>query len=278
MCIIVLKPEKIKLSKSELSTMWDNNPDGAGFMYADNGKVIIVKGLMTLNDLCDAIEKVGPLRKLVIHFRIRTHGAISPNLTHPFWIVKDQMGMVHNGVIRDLVNETSESESDTAVFARKFGEAYNNPLLAVKHDFHRDMLEAYIGYSKMVFMDGTGATYILNEHLGEWDDNMWYSNTTYKSSRSWKGFTSYHSSSDDELRFPWEQGKFEASSQERAEIQRRLEEAFRLEHRKEHEGNRRKGKGKGSENANKKHRQRPLLGCPTTQVTSRWVFPDHPQE
>jgi predicted glutamine amidotransferase len=272
MCIIALKPEKVQFSKSQLKVMWDNNPDGAGFMYAQDGKVHIVKGLMTLDALWDAIQQVGPLRKLVIHFRIRTHGAVSKELTHPFWIREGELGMVHNGVIRELVNETSEAESDTAVFARKFGEAYNNPLLAVKHDFHRAMLEAYIGYSKMVFMDGTGATYILNENLGEWHKNVWYSNSNYKAEKSWK--TEYWSSMTrgimgENVEFPWERGKFEQSAEERAAIQARLEEAFRIDQRTDRGGNR-KNKGKGSENAQKR-RQRPLLGCPTTQVTSRWV-------
>lgn len=279
MCIIALKPEKIQFSRAQLKIMWDSNPDGAGFMYAQDGKVHIVKGLMTLDALWDAIQEVGPLRKLVIHFRIRTHGAVSKELTHPFWIREGELGMVHNGVIRELVNETSEEESDTAVFARKFGEAYNNPLLAVKHDFHRAMLEAYIGYSKMVFMDGTGATYILNESQGEWHNNVWYSNGNYKKKRSWKGYSSYFSSGSsnaENMEFPWERGKFEATASERAEIQKRLEDAFKMDQRTDRGGGRRKGKG--SENANRR-RQRPLLGCPTTQVISRWVRPsEHPEE
>lgn len=183
MCIIALKPAKIILSKPQIKTMWDNNPDGAGFMYADGGKVHIVKGLMTLDALWDAMEAVGPSRKLVIHFRIRTHGAKSAELTHPFYVQQDKLGMVHNGVIRPLVNETSDTDSDTSVFARKLGQAYSNPLTAIRNPFHRDMLEAYIGFSKVVFMDKNGATHILNEHMGEWKDNVWYSNDRYKETK-----------------------------------------------------------------------------------------------
>lgn len=186
MCIIALKPAKVSFSKKQLKTMWDNNPHGAGFMYAEDGKVKIVKGLMTLEALWDAIQAVGPLRKLVIHFRIRTHGAQSAELTHPFWIREGKLGMVHNGVIRTLVNETSDAESDTAVFARKLSAAYSNPLLAIRNPFHRDMLEAYIGFSKMVFMEGDGSTYILNEHMGEWSKNVWYSNDKYKDATKYR--------------------------------------------------------------------------------------------
>ena len=273
MCIIALKPEKKLLTRSALSIMWDNNPDGAGFMYADSGKVIIVKGLMTLDALWAAMQAAGPLRKMVIHFRIKTHGAISPELTHPFWIQKDKLGMVHNGVIRPLVNETSDAESDTAVFARKFGAAYANPMVAIKHEFHRDMLEAYIGYSKMVFMDETGATIILNEQLGEWHQNVWYSNDRYKAEKpSKKSYGSYASAeSMGDTRFPWELGKFEQN--DRVAIQQRLDEAFKYHPRTDRASANRvvhvTAKNKGSENATR--RQRPLLGLPSTHgVDSRW--------
>jgi predicted glutamine amidotransferase len=256
MCIIALKPEKHAFTKAELKIMWDSNPDGAGIMYAAQGKLHVVKGLMTLNDLWNAIQKIGPLRKMVIHFRIKTHGAVSPELTHPFWIVEDRLGMVHNGVIRPLVNETSDAESDTAVFARKFAGAYENPFTAIKHEFHRDMLESYIGYSKMVFMDHTGATYILNEHLGEWSKNVWYSNDRYKKESGKSSKTE---------RFPWELGKFENTDRE--EVQKRLEEAFRFHARRESTGK--------SENARKREKQKPLLGLPSTQVHSRWEKADN---
>lgn len=263
MCIIALKPEKRIFTKAELKIMWDSNPDGAGFMYADGGKVHIVKGLMTLDALWEAIQTVGPMRKMVIHFRIKTHGAISRELTHPFWITEGKLGMVHNGVIRALVNETSEAESDTAVFARKFAAAYHNPMIAIKHDFHRDMLESYIGYSKMVFMDATGATFILNEHLGEWSRNVWYSNDRYKAEKPSK-------KNDGEVRFPWERGKFEQP--DRDAVEARLVAAFQHQARTDRGGRvthvtRDKGKSENGE----KRKQRPLLGLPSTQgVSSRW--------
>ena len=180
MCIIALKPEKVRLSREQLQIMWDANPHGAGFMYAHNGEVKVVKGLMTMDALVAAMEEVGPLRKMVLHFRIKTHGAISPEMTHPFWVNEGKLAMVHNGVIRPLVHKTTELISDTAIFAKTLASNYTDPLLAVKSSFHREMMEAYIGYSKMVFMDGTGETWILNEHLGEWNKNVWYSNLKYK--------------------------------------------------------------------------------------------------
>lgn len=189
MCIIAVKPEKIVLSRKQLEIMWASNPHGAGFMYAEGGKVHVSKGFTTLDKLWDAIEKVGPMRKMVLHFRIRTHGANSPEMTHPFWVRKEKLALVHNGVIHALVNETTDVNSDTAVFAKKLSQNYSDPLLAIQSPFHRDMLEAYLGNSKVVFMDASGQTYILNERYGIWNKGVWYSNDKFRAPTLAKKYT-----------------------------------------------------------------------------------------
>ena len=278
--------------------MWDNNPHGAGFMYAEDGEVKIVKGLMTLDALWDAIQTVGPMRKLVIHFRIRTHGAQSADLTHPFWIRKGKLGMVHNGVIRSLVNETSDAESDTAVFARKLSAAYSNPLSAIRNPFHRDMLEAYIGFSKMVFMEGDGSTYILNEHMGEWSKNVWYSNDKYKETKYvTRGYTTTSGTTAGGQRWtetmPWTRGaggddntppyayKLPGSSTPPATT------AFPVGNPSgKNSDSKAKGSGTtkgGSENAGRAAVQKPLMGLPSTGATTaktswdRLPFPEEAQ-
>jgi hypothetical protein len=42
------------------------------------------------------------------------------------------------------------------------------------------MMEEYISYSKLIFLDAENNSKILNEEKGVWDDGNWYSNTTYK--------------------------------------------------------------------------------------------------
>jgi hypothetical protein len=59
MCIIVYKPKGKKLPKYEtLKTCFENNNNGAGFMYVENGIVIIKKGYMCINDLVTALNKI----------------------------------------------------------------------------------------------------------------------------------------------------------------------------------------------------------------------------
>lgn len=180
MCIIAVKPEKVEFTKQQCKTMWKENPHGAGFMFATGKKVEIVKGLMTFEEFWNAYREAGPLRKMVLHFRIKTHGDVNPENTHPFWVVKNKFALAHNGIIRPLINETSAMESDTAVFARKLGEHYGDPIDALTSPFIRETLEAYIGYSKVVFMNARGETTILNEQMGTWHKNVWYSNNSFK--------------------------------------------------------------------------------------------------
>jgi hypothetical protein len=244
MCIIAVKSEKLKFTHAQLAQMWRENPHGAGIMWADGSKVFVTKGLMQLSDLEDAVAQIGPLRKMVLHFRIKTHGAISPELTHPFWIIENELAMAHNGVIRAVTNETTELESDTAVFARKLAAAYVNPMVALKNSFHREMIEAYIGYSKLVFMDKTGETFILNEELGTWSGSVWYSNDSFKE--------------------PIARAK-SVVNDTRAAVQRRLEAAFGVA------SDAPPRPPRGSENANQKPKQVPLLGVAMTQPRSTWV-------
>lgn len=184
MCIIVVKPEKVLITEESFRTMWKANSDGAGFMYSTGEKVVLSKGFMKFNEFWNAYQEAGPLRKMVIHFRIKTHGDVNQENTHPFWVVKGKLALAHNGVIRPLTNLTSAKESDTAVFARMLSENYKNPASVLKNEFIRATLEAYIGYSKVVFMNAEGETIILNEQMGTWHKNVWYSNDSFKGPQS----------------------------------------------------------------------------------------------
>jgi predicted glutamine amidotransferase len=270
MCIIALKPAKVLLTKTQMKTMWDHNPHGAGFMYAEDGKVKIVKGCLTLDELWKSVQAVGPLRKLVLHFRIRTHGAIGAEMTHPFWIRENKLAMVHNGVIRAMVNATTDQESDTAVFARTLSAAYSNPITAIRNEFHRELLESYIGASKMVFMEGDGTTHILNEHMGEWHNNVWYSNDRYKAK------SSTYTRSETSYSYDWQKGKFETEEDTKPY-------AYKVPYKAPPETSvftqaqtsSKKSDGRStSENSGRRAIQKPLMGLPSKSSWDRLPFPE----
>lgn len=189
MCIIAMKPANVILSETDCRVMWRNNPDGAGFMFAEHGILNVVKGLMTFNEFWEAYDGVGQDRKIVLHFRIRTHGAKNAAMTHPFWLVEDEYALVHNGMINGLPE--SKNDSDTAIFVKQLQKSYSSSIERSMNDpFIQSTIEARIGYSKLVFMNGLGETKIFNEHLGEWDNDVWYSNSGFHAPQRqcWKQF------------------------------------------------------------------------------------------
>jgi len=111
MCIIAIKPEGISIPIERLKSCWDNNSDGAGFMYSENGKLNIVKGLMTFDSFIKSYNDISPLNKrIVIHFRYGTHGKICPDLTHPF-IINKSLALVHNGILSIDIDDPFELEN-----------------------------------------------------------------------------------------------------------------------------------------------------------------------
>jgi predicted glutamine amidotransferase len=124
MCIIAIKPPHHKMiDESIIETMFQNNPDGSGYMYSYNNKVHIEKGFMTLKELLnslDSLKKKVNIEEipLILHFRISTSGKTDGATCHPFPITSDlnalrkthvitNLGMAHNGVIYDFEEKKS---------------------------------------------------------------------------------------------------------------------------------------------------------------------------
>ena len=177
MCIAIYKPEDKILSQATLKECYDANPDGAGFMYAQNKKLHIEKGFFSYDSFYKAFKQ-HEHKQAVIHFRIKTHGKIDTTNCHPF-AVNNAIGFVHNGIINGFGDS---NHSDTI----GFNNAILQPLvhkwgnLALFQDPIIDLIEGRIGYSKLVFLDRHGNHKIMNEGKGVWDDGVWYSNNSYK--------------------------------------------------------------------------------------------------
>ena len=132
MCIIAIKPSHKKIDWRRMKNMWDSNPDGAGFSYhIGAGQIQISKGYMTFKSLRRAVKKAGirGQHEVLFHFRIATHGGVSPECTHPFPLtVKDSdlqslsttgpVAIAHNGIIPGM--RTAPKLSDTMAFIRDY--------------------------------------------------------------------------------------------------------------------------------------------------------------
>jgi hypothetical protein len=193
MCIIAAKPANAPMPDAErIRNMWHSNPDGAGFMYARDGRVRIEKGFMTLDALTDRLDALGKeldLTKnaLVLHFRITTHGGTKPENCHPFPVsdsigvlqklkTSARIGVAHNGII-DIsprtkgISDTMEYiASQMAPLSRFCPEFYHNKdaMLMIKNAID----------SKMAIMDSAGNLYTIgafNTYEG-----VEYSNYSYE--------------------------------------------------------------------------------------------------
>lgn len=138
MCVAIYKPAGIETpSLDALKQCWDANPDGAGFALRTDGEysIEIHKGYMTWKSFVTAYKKylVDYSGDLLLHFRIATHGGISPGLTHPFSLTKDvkllkhtnvrtNCALIHNG----MLPIESDEGSDTMEFCRRLAPFHQN--------------------------------------------------------------------------------------------------------------------------------------------------------
>lgn len=181
MCIIVAVPNEETIPEATLSTCWEANPHGAGYMFADGKEVIIRKGFM---DFDSFMEDYNTLDKQphVIHFRIATHGTTDGDNTHPFR-VSSKLAFAHNGIINGVSNK-QDKMSDTW----HFNEELLKPLSAYDGKFYKRevnvrLLENFIGSSKLAFLNSGGDITLFNEKQGGWDNGVWYSNKSYKKTK-----------------------------------------------------------------------------------------------
>lgn len=205
MCIIAIKKAGIDMiPNSIMKTMYENNSDGAGYMYAFGGKVHIIKGFMEYDALMNSLEKLNDKHNLkdlsmVFHFRISTAGRVDGGNCHPFPVTDDfnllrkthvntNLAMAHNGVIhafspynmKDIYNDTQHFIASCVSY-----------LYSLNADFLADertaeLFENIIDGSRLAFLDGEGKI----KTYGDWveNDEILYSNTSYLPR---KAYTSY---------------------------------------------------------------------------------------
>lgn len=177
MCIAILNTEQT-LDKHVFENCWHNNPDGAGIAFIKNGKVCIAK---EMDDVDRFYRTYAAIRRwntlpVILHFRVATSGRINLENCHPFEVT-DGLVMAHNGILNH-VNPTRK-RSDTLIFIREILRKLPKSFL---HNVAIErLLGAFIGDSKLVFLDRQGRYHIINEQHGHWDQGQlnWFSNYSY---------------------------------------------------------------------------------------------------
>lgn len=159
--------------------IFDRNPDGLGVMYATTKGLKIVKAIpRTLDEAMTVVRNLPrDARNLCMHWRMRTHGAIDSDNTHPYVVVPGRVAMVHNGIL-DTGNDADESRSDTWHFIQSYlaEPLAKYPELLQEEKFQR-LLADFIDSNRFVFMDAEGHMTTINKDQGVEHGGLWFSNT-----------------------------------------------------------------------------------------------------
>lgn len=196
MCIAIFKEIGMALpTEAILKNAFKNNPDGGGFAFNYHGQVYIKKGYMTFNDFYRAIKEADEKynlkkRGMLIHTRIATHGGVNPEMCHPFPICADEgalkkieyvspYAVIHNGVISLTSTEaySKKTMSDTAVFIERYLSKLSNYNGWFDQPETMEIIGDLIG-SKMAILRGDGK--IIHTAGFTKDNDIWYSNSSYK--------------------------------------------------------------------------------------------------
>lgn len=205
MCIILTIDANTRPAKSEfralLETCWQNNPDGAGFMYSQGGKVHGYKGFMQPGELFDALRAVPVSCPLVVHFRIATSGGVNAECTHPYPVTNSisrlhslkwtaPAGIAHNGVIYGMFTDNERGISDTAFYTKTIVSTVKRTVctrsetLATSTRAARILTETCEG-SRLAILDRDGNV----KRIGKWDKvqtGVYASNASYRAARAGK--------------------------------------------------------------------------------------------
>jgi hypothetical protein len=205
MCIIIIKKAGIKTpSRKTLKRCFDANPDGAGIAYYNKGDkgCTISKGFMDWVDFCAAVESM-PITQdttAIYHFRIATHGSVTPEKCHPFPVsnkladldailINTPVAMAHNGILRQHAPSNGVNMSDTQIFCQTI---LSQPVIMDNLDNPtiQALLESHVSGSRVVIM--RPQLVMLGDWIAE-SNGLLFSNSSYKREQwdSWPSAWTY---------------------------------------------------------------------------------------
>lgn len=192
MCIIAYKPLNVAFPEENiLQNCFNNNDDGAGFMYAFNGEVHIKKGYETFEAFMNALNKARALTgdkvPYVMHFRIATQG-YERTMTHPFPLsanmnnlkhlrTKCSIGVAHNGIL-DITSDGAKDYSDTMKFITDYLSNIIQSYDWYKNKRTKKLIEYLIDGSRLAILDAHSHCELMGKGW-EKDNGIYYSNHTW---------------------------------------------------------------------------------------------------
>ena len=199
MCIICVSPKRVRQPNvTTIRRMFQNNPDGAGYMVARDGKVTISKGFMDVDEYIEAIraEHFTAKDPVVYHFRISTQAGVNPQMTHPFPLsnriehmkvldVECSCGVAHNGIIRLTTDRNNREYSDTALFIANYLSLIIREPGDLKDERVLKLIHRLAG-SKLAIMDGDGYIATVGEYINQ--KGLLFSNASFETDTYYRRF------------------------------------------------------------------------------------------
>ena len=199
MCIICVSPKRVRQPNvTTIRRMFQNNPDGAGYMVARDGKVIISKGFMNVDEYIEAIraEHFTAKDPVVYHFRISTQAGVNPEMTHPFPLsnriehmkvldVECPCGVAHNGVIRLTADPRNREYSDTALFIANYLSLIIREPGDLKDERVLKLIHRLAG-SKLAIMDADGYIATVGGYINQ--KGRLFSNASFETDTYYRRF------------------------------------------------------------------------------------------
>lgn len=185
MCLLTFIPASVAPDPAALRHGAEANPHGHGFAVIA-GPVIVTGHGMNADEVIDLFARVRaqhPRGPALFHSRYATHGIRTVDNCHPFPLGGDKRTVLaHNGVLPKRVHPGPyDWRSDTRIAAEDY--LPRQPFGSI--DTHKGFrgLESWLGSSKLLILTVDPAfdqqVYLLNESKGQWDNGIWYSNSSY---------------------------------------------------------------------------------------------------
>lgn len=189
MCLLMVTMGQLP-KREHLVNASENNPDGYGFAV-HHGDRIITGRSMKYEQLLDRFYAEMAKSKHpvgVFHARYTTHGTTTLENNHPFRVDgRKDLVLAHNGML-PITPRAGDTRSDTRIFAEDILGSIGIEALDDNHSF--GLLEDFAAGSKIALLSTApelrDPVYILNEQLGHWDGDIWWSNSGYKHNYNYK--------------------------------------------------------------------------------------------
>ena len=181
MCMLIWHPsDAVPFTKNEFADFNRKNPHGFGAAWigAADGELRYAKGLETLDAQWARYQELRETSTgdLVLHWRLRTSGPVTPGACHPF-VANDTTLVFHNGV---LAHRSTAELSDTQCFSADHLEPQLRKRRSgkVTKKLHRSLVSKIGSGNKLVLWTaGEKRPRIVGEYRGLWHRGRWYSNT-----------------------------------------------------------------------------------------------------